>query len=66
MQVVLWSVVHTPGGGRKVPLGFAFTSGRASQIQVPPLHHHATSEAAHSRVVFSLLSKISKPLKTGC
>ena len=46
MQVVLWSVVHTPGGGRKVPLGFAFTSGRASQVQVPPLHHHATTGVA--------------------
>jgi hypothetical protein len=66
MQVVLWSVVHTPGRGRKVPLGFAFTSGRASQVQLPPLHHHATSEVAHSQVVLSLLSKISKPLKTGC
>ena len=46
MQVVLWSVVHTPGGGRKVPLGFAFTFGRASQVQVPPLHHHATTGVA--------------------
>ncbi len=25
MQVLLWSVIHTPGRGRKVPLGFAFT-----------------------------------------
>ena len=63
MQVVLWSVVHTPGGGRKVPLGFAFTSGRASQVQVPRYIIMRRPELPHSQVVSSLLSKISKTLK---